>query len=272
MQESEIASSTEHTQPSQANPNDIRKPQPEASTEYWVQDTSLSTIAELITLQLEQDKKEPSQGSVLEDQLPWPNPEEEQIPQQHLCINQIRHQGAYSSLKTLELFRSFTLALRTADPLLVILPVAATKQHYESISSAKQIQTVDENKMKQYFQSYNKKQNYSLSGYFYVISSLPFSALLNDPKSDEGLSVNQYYLKLYPSQTEEMVQVGALCLKKSYHSPSILEHRRFTRSTHIWYLHERLHRWIQKDKNAICVIREVKARQDNNFFQDVVCW
>jgi hypothetical protein len=70
MQESEIASSTEHTQPSQANPNDIRKPQPGASTEYWVQDTSLSTIAELITLQLEQDKKEPSQGSVLEDQLP----------------------------------------------------------------------------------------------------------------------------------------------------------------------------------------------------------
>jgi hypothetical protein len=158
MQDAATASSTETTQFSQSTPKEIQKMQPGSPTEFWVQDTCLSTIAELIALQLEQDKKEESQETTPEEQITKSNPGEEQIPQQHLRLNLIRHRGAYSSFQTLELFHSFTLALRAADPLLVILPVAATKQHYASISSAKQIQTVDENKMKLFFQSFNKKQ------------------------------------------------------------------------------------------------------------------
>jgi len=38
--------------------------------------------------------------------------------------------------------------------MLVVLPYSASKQHYTTITTNKQVQTLDENKMLQYFQPY----------------------------------------------------------------------------------------------------------------------
>ncbi len=57
-----------------------------------------------------------------------------------------------SSLKTIDLFKGFVTALKLADPMLVVLPYLASKQHYTPITTNKQVQTLDENKMLQYFQ------------------------------------------------------------------------------------------------------------------------
>jgi hypothetical protein len=70
--------------------------------------------------------------------------------------------------------------------------------------------------MSTYFTSYYKKQFYSLSGYFHISSSLTFDALQQHQKINEWLEYNKYYMKLCPSQEEEMVQVGALCFSSIF--------------------------------------------------------
>jgi hypothetical protein len=180
-------------------------------TKFWVQDTSLSTIAEIIDAQLKQDATAQPDEDIVDKHLG-----EEHAPQQHLRLNLVRHRGAMSSLKTIDLFKSFALALRAADPLLVILPYASTKQHYTPITSTKQIQAVEENKMLQFFQPYYKKQRYSLSGYFHMKSSLSFKDLFKHHLVEEWLDLHCYSLKLCPSQTKEMVPVGALCFSNLF--------------------------------------------------------
>jgi hypothetical protein len=51
-------------------------------------------------------------------------------------------------------FKGFVTALKLADPMLVVLPYSASKQHYTTITTNTQVQTLDENKMLQYFQPY----------------------------------------------------------------------------------------------------------------------
>jgi hypothetical protein len=75
-------------------------------TKLWVQDTSLSTITELIDAQLKQDATVQPDEDIVDKHLG-----EEHVPQQHLRINLVRHRGATSSLKTIDVFKSFALAL-----------------------------------------------------------------------------------------------------------------------------------------------------------------
>ncbi len=136
---------------------------------------------------------------------------DQESPHQHLHINLFRQKGVAGSLKTLQLFKSFALVLQQTDPLLAILPFEATKQHYSSLNSNKQIETIDESKIYQFFRPYYQKQNYSLSGYFYLRMSHTLQAFSTNPQVAEWLDINQYFIKLCPSQAEEMVQIGALC-------------------------------------------------------------
>ncbi len=52
---------------------------------------------------------------------------------------------------------------------------------------------------------------YLLSGYFHVSSDLSFQELKQLPMVEEWLDTYRYYLKIFPSQAEETVQIGALC-------------------------------------------------------------
>jgi hypothetical protein len=124
---------------------------------YWVQDTGLSTIADLINAQLNQDAGTQPDTSNDDKHLG-----EEQTPQQDLRLNLIQHCRAASSLKSINLFKGFILALRAADPLLVVLPYAASKQHYTPITSNKQVHSVEGNKMLQFFQPCYKNNSFLL--------------------------------------------------------------------------------------------------------------
>jgi hypothetical protein len=70
--------------------------------------------------------------------------------------------------------------------------------------------------MLQFFQPYYKKQMYSISGYFHMKSSLSFKDLIKHHLVEEWLDLHCYSLKLCPSQTEEMVPVGALCFSSLF--------------------------------------------------------
>jgi hypothetical protein len=67
-----------------------------------------------------------------------------------------------------------------------------------------------------FFNPYYKKQFYSLSGYFHISSTLTFNTLKEHKDMIEWLEGNRYYIKLCPSQNEEMVQIGALCFSSIY--------------------------------------------------------
>jgi hypothetical protein len=108
------------------------------------------------------------------------------------------------------------MALRTVDPLLIVLPYATSKQHYTPISSSKQIQSMDENRMLQLFQPYYKRQLFSLCRYFHIKSSLSYESIIHSHQVEEWLVSHCYSLKLCPSQAEEMVPVGALCFSNLF--------------------------------------------------------
>ena len=100
--------------------------------------------------------------------------------------------------------------MRNADSSLV-LPYQSAEQHYSSLSNLKQIQSVDDNKLLQFFKPYYQKQQYSLSGYFHISSTRSFDDLCTIPQVEEWLDTYNSSIKLCPSQSEEMMQIGALC-------------------------------------------------------------
>ncbi len=90
---------------------------------------------------------------------------------QRLQLNLICHRNSDASTPNLQLFKSFATALHSSDQYLSILPVSIAKQDLPSISNKTQINLVDKNRMMIYFKPYFSRQNYSLSGYFYISSS-----------------------------------------------------------------------------------------------------
>jgi hypothetical protein len=84
------------------------------------------------------------------------------------------------------------------------------------ISTAKQIQNIDENKLKTYFHSYYAEQHYSLSGYFHIHTTLTDEELFGHQEIIEWLEFNRYNVKMSPSQDEEMIQIGALCFSSIF--------------------------------------------------------
>jgi hypothetical protein len=84
------------------------------------------------------------------------------------------------------------------------------------LSNLKQISNIDETKLQLFFNPYYKKQYYSLSGYFHISTSLSFEEIKGNNSLMEWLDKNRYYIKRCPSQNEEMIQVGALCISSPY--------------------------------------------------------
>jgi len=159
----------------------------------------------MIAIQLEQDSAQTP--SITPDH----RPNEEHSPHQHIRFNLLWHRGVISDIPTLQLFKEFVTVLWLADPMLTILPYESSKQHYSSISTSKQIQVLNAQKLHTFFRSYYQKQHYSLSGYFHIRMALTFDEMIPHEKVMEWLDVYYYYMKLCPSQQEEMIPIGALC-------------------------------------------------------------
>jgi hypothetical protein len=102
------------------------------------------------------------------------------------------------------------------DSSFIILPYQASKQHYSSLSSLKQISLVDEPKMLYFFKPYHQRQHYSLSGYFHISSNLSLDELKSLPAIKEWLNTYHYFIWSCPSQREEMVQISTLCYRSRY--------------------------------------------------------
>jgi hypothetical protein len=121
------------------------------------------------------------------------------------------HRKIVCDIPTLKLFKSFATTLYNADSSLIILPYQLAKQHYSTLTNIKQIQTIAYLRLLQFFKPYYQKQQYSLSGYFHVLSTLTFDQFCTIPKVEEWLDTYNYFFILCPSQSEEMTQIGALC-------------------------------------------------------------
>jgi hypothetical protein len=82
-----------------------------------------------------------------------------------------------ADIPAVKLFKSFTTTLKTVDPSINILPFHSSKQRYSSLTTLKQIQSMEDNKLGQFFKSYHPKQHYSISGYFHISSTLSFDEI-----------------------------------------------------------------------------------------------
>lgn len=212
-------STEQDTTPITVAPN----PKMSTSTEtLWVNDTSVTRLSEVIINQLNIDRQnQVDAGDVTDDPQPqYEDPTFKVISPvksiQHMRFNLIRRRDTTSDITTLKLFKSFASIMREIDNDICILPYEANKHHISPLTNVRQINAVDDNKLRLYFRSYHRKQHYSLSGYFHIGTTLSSEILFTHPKMLEWLDSHRYYIKLSPSQTEEMVQIGALLFSSVY--------------------------------------------------------
>jgi len=158
-------------------------------------DTGISSISEDIFSHSKQKQQTTAEEGALDiDHPDYTKPIDKVATKisQRSCFDLIRHRGTVSDIPTLKLFKSFATTLRKADPSIIILPFKASKQHYSSLSTLKHIQTMEENKLSQFFKSYHQRQLYSLSGYFHISSELSLEDLKTISIIDEWLDSHQY--------------------------------------------------------------------------------
>ncbi len=118
---------------------------------------------------------------------------------------------------------------------MVIHPFQASQQNFSSLATIKQIQIMEYQKLHQFFKSYHQKQTYSLSSYFQVSTTLSFEALIQLSAVSEWLNSYQYYARICPSQSEQMVKIRALCYSSTF---LFREHLKQAIMTHpLWEKH-----------------------------------
>jgi hypothetical protein len=199
-------------------------PQTHDEHRKWITDTKIASLADTVRNKLIIDRQ---QAAKVADEDPPPNniymtssetivdPAPNPTPRR-VRFNLIRHRNTTTSQTKLKQFQSFATALRSADQYIGIIPYANDKQHISPISTAKQIQNIDENKLKTYFRSYYAEQHFSLSGYFHIRTTLTDEELFGHKEIIEWLEFNRYNVKMSPSQDEEMIQIGALCFSSIF--------------------------------------------------------
>jgi len=169
-----------------------------------VNDTTVSVLSKLI---FEQEPDINASTTYQENPAPTPDPHNDDLCQR-LRLNLIYHRGVVCDIITVKLFHSFRMALRDADSLLVFLPFQSSKQHNSPLMTQKQILNTKDNQIYQFYKPFYHKQIYLLSGYFHISTQLTYSELISLPKVQQWLDSNCYFLKLGPSQEEEMIPLG----------------------------------------------------------------
>jgi hypothetical protein len=192
----------------QSSPTD-----PSLSKPVWSNDTSVLELTDKLFSHLKEHQEIANEaGDLKEDAPTYENPTAIIQPppnmSQRIQFNLICHRGTVCDVPTGKLFKSFLTTMQNADSSLIVLPFQAAKQHYSSLANLKQIQNIDDTKLLQFFKPYYHKQQYSLSGYFHISSTLAFDELCSIPQVEEWLNTYNYSIKLCPSQTEEMTKIG----------------------------------------------------------------
>jgi hypothetical protein len=185
-------------------------------TVTWSTDSGIADLsANLFTHLKDTQDKAADNGELEPDHVGYKPPQDSICStvtvSQRIRFNLIRHHGVSCDIPTIKLFKSFTSTLKRVDPSLIILPFQSSKQHYSSLPTLKHIQTMEANKLNQFFHSYHPRQFYSISGYFHISSELSFDILMNLPEVEEWLDSHKYFAKVCPSQSKEMVKIGVLC-------------------------------------------------------------
>jgi hypothetical protein len=198
------------------SPQDSTKTPKQTVIASWITDAGVSELSDDIFSSLQKKRHlDKNSGEVEEDAPTYEKPQHHIDSKaqlnQHIHFNLIHHRGANADIPILKLIKSFTTTIKKADPSAIILPFHSNEQHYSSLSTNKHIQATDDNKMSIYFKSYHQCQLYLLSEFFHISSKYSFMELQQLPLIDEWLDTYRYFLKLCPSQNEEMVQIGALC-------------------------------------------------------------
>jgi hypothetical protein len=138
-------------------------------TVTWSTDIGIADLStNLFTHLKETQDKAADNGELEPDHVGYKPPQDSIFStvkvQQQIRFNPIRHRGVPCDIPTIKLFKSFTSALKWVDPSIIILPFQASKQHYSSLPTLKHIQTMEANKLNQFFHSYHPRQFYSISG------------------------------------------------------------------------------------------------------------
>jgi len=177
-----------------------------------------------------------------------------------------------SNVPTLQLFKEFAINLQIADHMLAFLPYEASKQHYSSINTLKQIQILNAQKLHTFL-------HYSLSGYFHTGSALPFNDLISHAKVAEWLHVYRYHIKLCPSQHEEILPSGALCYSNVFmhrgggSNQAIVKHTSWLDSDSSFiseiYISDFLSRG-KKTKMLLISSKKSKCEQTTKFFKEPI--
>ncbi len=113
----------------------------------WDNDAGNSALTEDLFTHMMTLKQKSTDASVTEPEIstkyksPSTHISSETKVSQRIRFNLIRHRGTVSDIPILKLFISFLTTLKKADSSLIILPFQASKQHYSSISTIKQIQS-----------------------------------------------------------------------------------------------------------------------------------
>jgi len=204
--------------PNSENDKETSSNMPSLKTASWNADTGITSLSKDLFSQLNDSQGKASDTGEAEADFPEYKQPKDQITtntklNQRIRFNLIRHRGTVSDIPSIKLFKSFAPTLKKVDPSAIFLPFHSNKQHYSSLVTLKQIENMEENKLHQFFKSYHQRQNYSISGYFHVSSVLPFNEIINKPELDEWLDAHRYFMRIRPSNAEEMVKIGMLCLR-----------------------------------------------------------
>jgi hypothetical protein len=163
-------------------------------TVSWNTDIGIASLSKDLFSQLKYYQEKATDAGEADSELPEYKQPKDLITtntklNQRLCFNFIRHQGTVSDIPSIKLFKSFTSTLKKVDPSISILPFQSNKRHYSSLVTLKQIETMEDNKLHQFFKSYHQRQHYSISSYFHVSTVLSFDEIVQNPNSKNGLTI-----------------------------------------------------------------------------------
>jgi hypothetical protein len=121
-----------------------------------------------------------------------------------LRLNIIRFRYARTHDQTsLQLFKSFMLTVKKADPNLQILLIDSTKQHYTALTSERQIEILTQTHLRLYFSPFHNSPQFSLSGYVHISTVRSLDELMSHQEVDQWLDFYRYTIQPCPSQDKE---------------------------------------------------------------------
>lgn len=114
----------------------------------WSTDEGIASLSKDLFSNLKEYQAKTADFGELESELPDYKQPKDIITSntklnQRIRFNLICHRGTVADIPSVKLFKSFTSTLKKVDPSIIILPFHLAKQHYSSLVTLKQIQSMD---------------------------------------------------------------------------------------------------------------------------------